>query len=114
MNNLPFAVPLPAETAATRRSNGVVSVEVALDRDRRPATNAVDQQGSERSRLQLQSEAQHQDTGEERALDLLSAAEETLEDKPEDGLVEDKDRLGEKDRCENSEPDVRLSQALNN
>lgn len=105
---------LPAETAATHRFNGVASVEVSLDKDRHLATNAVDQQGTEHHRLQLQSEAQHQDTGEECALDLLSAPEETLEDKPEDGLVGEKDRLGEKDCCENSEPDVRLSQALNN
>lgn len=114
MNNLLFTVSLPAETAATRRFNGVVSVEVSLDKDRHLATNAVDQQGTERSRLQLQSEAQHQDTGEECALDLLSAPEEKLEEKPEDGFVEDNNRLGEKDRCENSEPDVCLSQALNN
>lgn len=99
---------LPAETAATRRFNGVVSVEVGLDKDRHLAANAVDQQGGQLNRLQLQSEAQHQDTGEECALDLLSAPEETLEAKPEDGLGEDNDRLGEKNRCENSEPDVCL------
>lgn len=109
MNILFVYCSLPAETAATRRFNGVVSVEVGLHKDRQLATNAVDQQGTERNRLQPQSEAQHQDMGEECALDLLSATEAT-----EDGLVEEKDRLGEKERCENSEPDVCLSQALNN
>lgn len=92
------------ETAATRRFNGVVSIEVGLHKDLHLATNEP----------QLQSEAQDQDVGEECALDLLSGTEEKQEDKPEDGLIEEMDRLGEKIHCENSEPDIRLSQALNN
>lgn len=102
------------ETAATRRFNGVVSVEVGLHKDLHLATNAINQQGTERNKLQPQSEAQDQDAGEECALDLLSGTEEKQEDKPEDGLIEETDRLGEKIHCENSEPDIRLSQALNN
>lgn len=82
------------ETAATRRFNGVVSVEVGLQKDLHLATNK--QKGTECNRLQLQSEAQDQEAGEECALDLLSGTEEKQEDKPEDGLVEEKDRLGRK------------------
>lgn len=84
------------ETAATRRFNGVVSVEVGLQKDLHLATNAINHPGTECNRLQLQSEAQDQDAGEECALDLLSGTEEKQEDKPEDGLVKEKDRLGRK------------------
>lgn len=100
------------QTAATRTFNGVVSVEVGPRRDRHLATNAINQQ--ECNTLQLQSEAQDQDAGEECVLDLLSGTEEKQGDKAEDGLDEEKDRLGEKDCWENSERDIRLSQALNN
>lgn len=102
------------ETAATRRFNGVVSVEVGLHKELHLATNAINQQGTERNRLQPQSEVQDQDAGKECSLDLLSGTDQKQEDKPEDGLVEEKDRLGEKDHCENSEPNICLSQALNN
>lgn len=100
------------QTADTHRFSGVVSDEAGLHKDLRLATNAINQQGTERNRLQPQSEAQGQDAGEEPALDLLLGPEAKQEDK-EDGLVEEKGRLGEKDRCENSEPNVSLSQALN-
>lgn len=99
------------DTAVARRANGVVSVEVGLHKDLHLATNAINQRGTESNTLQPQPEAQDQDdAGEECALGLLSGTEEKQEEKPEDGLVEEKDRLGEKDRCDNSEPDIPLSQ----
>lgn len=101
-------------TAVTLRFNGAVSVEVGPHKDLHLATNASKQQGTENNGLQPKSEAQDQDVGEECALDLLSGTEERQEDIPEDGLGEEEDRLGEKDHCENSQPDIRLSQALNN